>query len=328
VKILVVQTAFLGDVILATAVLEKLHQFYPDAKIDFVLREGNEQVLQNHPFVNTVFIWNKKEKKYSNLFSVIRNIRKEKYNYIINLQRYAAAGLITALGGGKHTIGFNKNPLSFLFEKKFPHLISADGPEHETDRNQKLIADLTDPLSALPKLYPSDADYRKTAVYKSHSYICIAPASVWFTKQFPVEKWKELIAKIISTTDHYIYLLGSPADKILCSELAEGSLHRIKNAAGEFTVLQTAALMEDAVMNYVNDSAPMHIASSMNAPVTAIYCSTVPGFGFGPLSEKSVIVETKVDLPCRPCGIRGWGKCPLGHFRCATTISIEEIVRS
>ena len=323
-KILVIQTAFLGDVIIATAILEKLHQFYPDAKIDFVLRKGNEQVLEGHPFVRNVFIWNKKEKKYSSLISLIKKIRTEKYNYIINLQRFAASGLITALGGANHTIGFNKNPLSFFFEKKFPHIITADGTQHETDRNQQLIAALTDEHKALPRLYPLQADYQKTAAFKSQSYICIAPASVWFTKQFPVEKWQELIAKIISTTNHYIYLLGSPADKELCSRLAEGSLQRIKNLAGEFTILQTAAVMKDAVMNYVNDSAPMHIASSMNAPVTTIYNSTVPGFGFGPLSDKSFIIETKVELTCRPCGLHGYAKCPLGHFRCATTIQMSQ----
>jgi ADP-heptose:LPS heptosyltransferase len=46
--------------------------------------------------------------------------------------------------------------------------------------------------------------------------------------------------------------------------------------------------MKDAAMNYVNDSAPMHFASAVNAPVTAVYCSTIPAFGFGPLSDRSI----------------------------------------
>lgn len=76
-------------------------------------------------------------------------------------------------------------------------------------------------------------------------------------------------------------------------------------------------------MNYVNDSAPLHIASAMNAPVTAIFCSTVPAFGFGPLRENGRVVETLEKLDCRPCGLHGHQACPKGHFKCALGIAPE-----
>jgi len=83
------------------------------------------------------------------------------------------------------------------------------------------------------------------------------------------------------------------------------------------SLLQSAALMKGAIMNYVNDSAPLHLASAMNAPVTAVFLSTVPQFGFTPLSDNSSVCETSLDLPCRPCGLHGKGACPEGHFKCA-----------
>jgi heptosyltransferase-2 len=86
--------------------------------------------------------------------------------------------------------------------------------------------------------------------------------------------------------------------------------------------------MKDATMNYVNDSAPMHLASAMNAPVTAIFCSTVPAFGFGPLSNKSVVIESKEKLTCRPCGLHGYRACPQKHFKCATTIESDALLAS
>ncbi|MGZ4057095.1 MAG: glycosyltransferase family 9 protein, partial [Bacteroidia bacterium] len=86
-------------------------------------------------------------------------------------------------------------------------------------------------------------------------------------------------------------------------------------------------LIKDAQMNYVNDSGPMHIASAMNAKTTAIFCSTVPAFGFGPLSDDAKIVETKLQLDCRPCGLHGHKECPKGHFKCALTIETEELLR-
>jgi heptosyltransferase-2 len=71
----------------------------------------------------------------------------------------------------------------------------------------------------------------------------------------------------------------------------------------------------------------MHIASSMNAPVASVYCSTVPAFGFGPLSEKSFVIETKEKLDCRPCGLHGYKACPKSHFKCATSITTEQLLK-
>jgi len=96
--------------------------------------------------------------------------------------------------------------------------------------------------------------------------------------------------------------------------------------SGKLTFMQSAALMRDAVMNFVNDSAPQHFASAMNAPVTAIFCSTVPAFGFGPLSDNSAIIETDEKLSCKPCGLHGFKSCPEKHFKCALTIRKEKIL--
>jgi heptosyltransferase-2 len=115
-----------------------------------------------------------------------------------------------------------------------------------------------------------------------------------------------------------IFLLGGAADKVACDEIKVQSTHsNVEVMAGKLSFLESAALMKGAMMNYVNDSAPMHIASAMNAPVTAVYCSTIPAFGFGPLSKQSRIIETSEKLDCRPCGLHGFRQCPQGHFKCS-----------
>ena len=101
---------------------------------------------------------------------------------------------------------------------------------------------------------------------------------------------------------------------------------KIVNLAGQLSFLQSAALQQDAVMNYVNDSAPMHFASAVNAPTTAVYCSTIPSFGYGPLSDKHFIIEVSENLTCRPCGIHGKKTCPLGHFNCANLITNNQLL--
>lgn len=324
-RILLIQTAFLGDVILATGVLEKLHEHYPGAQMDMMVRKGNENLLINHPFLKNLYVFDKK-KKISSLFENIQKIRSMHYDLVINLQRFTTSGIITTLSGAKQTVGFKKNPLSIFFSQRHEHKIGLKNKVHEIDRNHELISPHTNAIPGKPVLYPAAIDIDYVEKYKSSPYICIAPASIWFTKQYPAEQWVELINHL---RDFKIFLLGAPGDYYLCREIKEAVNHpEVSILAGKISLLQSAALMKDASMNYVNDSAPMHLASAVNAPVTAIYCSTISGFGFGPLSDISFVVETFESLNCRPCGLHGHKKCPENHFRCAKTIKTEQLLNS
>lgn len=325
-KILIIQTAFIGDVVLATGILEKLHKFFPDANIDFLLRKGNEGLLRNHPFLDQLIIWDKKAGKFRDLMRILKMIREKKYDRIINVQRFAATGFLTTFSGASETRGYDKNPFSRFFTKSIPHIVSvADKYKHEIDRCNDLIKDITDEKAFLPKLHPSPADFSEVEALKSEPYIVIAPASVWFTKQYPVEKWISFIKRLQQGLK--IYLIGAPSDQALAQQIIENVRNPdLISLCGKLDFLQSAALMKDALMNYVNDSAPMHFASSVNAPVTAIYCSTMPWFGFGPLSDHSIIIQTTEKLSCRPCGLHGHKACPEGHFKCALTITEQQLI--
>ena len=324
-KFLVIQTASIGDVILATPIIEKLHSFYPEAKIDFLVKKGNESLFNSHPFLNKVLVWQKSTDKYKNFWILINIIRDKKYDCVINVQRFVSSGLITVYSGAKTTIGFNKNPFSLFFTKRVKHTIKK-GNRHETERNLDLVRMITDKSSFPVRLYPSQRDYAKMSQYKTIRYITISPASLWFTKQYPVEKWVEFIREV--DTEMRIYFLGSKNDYNICEVIIKNSKHiNSLNLAGKLSFLESAALMKDAIMNYMNDSAPLHFASSVNAPTTAIFCSTVPSYGFGPLSENSVIVESKEKIDCKPCGLHGLNKCPEKHFKCALTIDKNDLLR-
>jgi heptosyltransferase-2 len=326
-KFLVIQTAFIGDVVLATGIIEKLHDHFPGVEIDLLVRHGNEGLLKDHPFLHEVLVWNKKENKLLNLWKLLFAIRRRKYDKVINIQRFASTGFLTAFSSAKEKTGFDKNPFSRLFTTAIIHTIGDDvAAKHEIERNHELIKSFTDTTPAKPKLYPSVGDYNAVQQYKQQPYISISPASVWFTKQYPKEKWVSLINKI--PYGYNIYLLGAPGDNVLAGEIMENvTHHRVASLCGKLNFLQSAALMKDAVMNYVNDSAPMHFASAVNAPVTAVYCSTIPAFGYGPLSDKSYIIEATEKLSCRPCGLHGKKACPQGHFNCAHKITDEQLLQ-
>ncbi len=324
-KYLIIQTAFIGDVILATPLPEKIRKYFPDARIDFLVRHGNESLLENNPHINNIITWEKKKRKLAGLLKITRKIRSTRYDEIINLQRFFSTGLLCFFSGADKITGFNKNPFSFYYSKKVKHLIGDD--LHEAARNLKLIEHITDKEFIRPALYPSEANYRSVQSYKNKPYVCIAPASVWYTKQFPAEKWTELIS--LMKKDIKIYLIGSRDDKLLCDKIIEKSNKKnaVYNLCGKLNLLESAALMSTAVMNYVNDSAPLHIASAVNAPTTAVFCSTVPEFGFGPLADNSRIIEVGYKLECRPCGLHGYRKCPEGHFKCAWDIPVSKMVQ-
>ncbi|RZK15916.1 MAG: glycosyltransferase family 9 protein [Hymenobacter sp.] len=336
---LLIQTAFIGDVILATALVEHLAQHEPAAPIDVLVRRGNEGLLAGNPHVRQVLIWDKKDKKYPNLVRLLRQIRRAQYGRVITLQRFASTGFLTAFSGAPERVGFAENPFSRFFTRRVPHVIG--NGTHEVQRNLSLIKNGQLPSgqpagaansattifnSIQPRLYPTPADEMAAAPYAAGGdYLCLAPTSVWFTKQYPEEKWLELLAALPPALP--VYLLGGPPDVGACEQLAQAAGRPgLVNLAGKLSLLASAALMRGAVLNYVNDSAPMHLCSAVDAPVCAIFCSTVPAYGFGPLSTFARVVEHPGPLACRPCGLHGHARCPLGHFRCAREIETSQLL--
>ncbi len=323
-KILIIQTAFLGDVILATSVVETLINAIPTAHIDILVRSPHETILENNPYINSIITWDKRKNKFINLVKVILKIRKNKYDVLINIQRFLSTGIITIFSKATVTIGFKPNPLSWFFTHSVQHqLFNKEKLVHEIERNHQLVLKVGNFDLKNPKLYPSKLDFETMKKMSGNQpYICIAPCSVWFTKEFPLNKWVELI-DILKQKNGYIYVVGSLQDVSFAEKIiAEVKSKKVVNLCGKIKLLEVAALMQGAAMNYVNDSAPLHIASSMNAPVKAFFLSTVPNFGFYPLSEQASIIS--LPLSCKPCTNHGRPHCPQKHFDCAQKIKITE----
>lgn len=325
-KVLFIQTAFLGDVILATAALETWHQTHPADKIYFLVNQKFAGVVAQHPFA-TILTWDKSTSaKYRKLWQLLQTIRNQRFDIVINFQRYAATGLLAVLSGAAETRGFDKNPFSSFFTRRFQHRFRDDW--HEIDRNHELIKDLvSQPSPALPKLYPSAADKEHVArrleeVQKSSPdkpIVILAPGSVWPTKIWPEEHWQALVSRLVA--DYTPILIGGKEEQPLCDRLSYlGAI----NWAGQLSLMQSVSLMERSLCAYVQDSAPMHMATAVGLKTCAIYCSTAPIWGFGPKSPESIVYQLG-DLACRPCDIKGLSTCPKGHFRCGKDLSPYQV---
>jgi lipopolysaccharide heptosyltransferase II len=335
-KILIIQTAFIGDVILATSTVDLAKKYWPDCEIHFLLRKGNESIMNNHPNIHKVWIWDKAGGKYRNLFRLGKKLKQEKFDYVFNIQRFFNSGLLTWLSKGKVSVGFDKNPLSFLFSKKVKHLIPYPHQQkhlHEVQRNAMLLGAVKDDFELPaakeipPSIHPTEAQWTKIhkIVPAKTEYVVLAPASVWFTKQWAKEKWIELTKRL--SNQFHLYFIGGPGDKEFAQEII-GQSDNCHNLCGELGLVESAALMKDAKRVFVNDSAPLHLGSGVNANITAIFCSTVPEYGYTPLTDDFKVIQLEPRLECMPCGLHGKKECPFGHFKCALDISIDHVIET
>ncbi len=319
-RFLVLQPAFLGDVVLTLPLLSRLKETSPTAQISLVARQGVEELLTPHPWIDQLYLWDKTWRGWLALWD---RLRRTPWTGVIAVHRYFRMGLLGRLVPAKHRATFDKNPLSRWYDYRAPHQF-AEGL-HEVERNLGLLAGLSiaPTRPAPPWLFPpSEAWQRVKALPKP--YLVVAPASRWPTKEAPFSLWQAFLAKL--PRHFYVYLTGTAADRARLEGLTDSP--RVQNLAGRLSLLELAALIGGAHRVFSVDSATTHIASAMGTPTTTVFCATTPLYGFGPLSPYSDIVETREALRCRPCGLHGHQTCPLQHFRCGTSLSAETLLAS
>ena len=329
-KILIIQTAFLGDVILALPMVQSIKAHLPDALIDFLCVPSTESVLHNHPAIHNVIPYDKKGgDKLDKFIEVLNEIREVEYDIVISPHRFLRSSLLTYYSESKVRIGFEENSLAFLLTSKVKYIKD----KHEIYRNLELVKQIPaleydeNKVSLKPDLYPSTEQkvkVRHLLVHKAN-LISFAPCSKWFTKQLPIEKASE-IAKMLLFKGYNVALVGGEADIDYCNELAQKlNDDSLVNLCGKLSPLESYEVMTQSKALITVDSAAQHLGSASGIPIVLIYGSTDISFGFYPLTSKYKIAEID-SLECRPCTDHGRDKCPLGHFKCMVELSAEKIV--
>ncbi|RPI75425.1 MAG: lipopolysaccharide heptosyltransferase II, partial [Ignavibacteriales bacterium] len=199
------------------------------------------------------------------------------------------------------------------------YLIPYNFKVHEVQRNLDLIAFNYDneswKIKPELKINLQATDKIQTFIKENNiekNFIVIAPGSIWNSKKYPVEYYSEIIAGL-QKKGYSILLIGGENDKPVCEKLAakNGSV----SVAGVFSIVESIELLKYAKLLISNDSAPTHMGMCADIPVLTLYCSTSFEFGFYPYNAKSSYLSYD-DLFCKPCGIHGYEKCPIGTFDC------------
>jgi len=325
-RILIVQTAFIGDVILTTPLIRETQSRFPLARIDVLVIPKTADVLRNNPFVNEIILFDKHKGKWPELLRVIRQVRSNHYDLILSPHGSLTTGLILQFSGTRKKIAFKGASASWFASHRVKkqknlraierHLSLLTAFNHTTDQIQTEIYPDIFAVSKIQNLLASLS-------HRHRQKIILAPGSVWATKRWPIEYYTNLAVKL-EQAGFQVILTGSSAEKTLCDKvIIDGELKHGWNVAGALTLRESAALIAESDLVICNDSAVLHIANAMETPVFAFFGPTVKSFGFSPIGEEDRVFE--VNIGCRPCGKHGHQSCPSGHHLCMRLLAPDDV---
>ncbi len=325
-RIVVVQTAFLGDVVLTTPLLRELRRVHPRASITVVAAPTGADVLAGHPCVTDIERYDKRgaARGVAALWSIARRLREAPIDLAIAAQRSARSALLLLLGGARERIGFAGAPGEWGYTVKVPWRAN----DHAVRRYLTLAAPAGgDPAGADPRpelAVPPDAADRIGRLLLAHgvatedALLAVAPGSIWPTKRWRAEGFAE-VTRWSAARGLRPVMVGSPGERDLCARVAELAGGRIPVLAGLAGIPDLVALLARSRALVTNDSGAGHVASAVGTPVVVVFGPTVPAFGYAPFGRNHQIVEHPA-LRCRPCDHHGPSTCPLGHHRCMKEI--------
>jgi heptosyltransferase-2 len=331
-NILVVQTSFLGDVVLTTPLLAALRRSFPKSRITVLCAPRGREVLAGHPDIDEIITLEKKRDggRRAGLWRKAQELRARNFTLAISPHKSFRTALLLFLAGIPRRIGFRQSAGWFFYHER----VNRDARLHDVERNLSLLGALDlDPRAAgaAPRVVPTAAA-RETAARVFHDLgvngdglmIGVNPGSVWPTKRWPAEGYAELIALLRQKYHAKVALFGGPEDR----EIVEGILALSGDGAvslvGRIGLGELAAAIERCRVFITNDSGPMHVAVARGVPVVAIFCATTPALGFYPYSANAVVIEKK--LSCRPCAAHGGRRCPLGTEDCMRLIRAADVL--
>ncbi|HEY3745280.1 MAG TPA: lipopolysaccharide heptosyltransferase II [Gemmatimonadaceae bacterium] len=323
---LVIQTSFLGDVILTTPLIAELARRGP---VDVLVTPEGATALANNPNIRTVLRYDKRGTYGAamGLWATVKELRRRRpYDAAYLAQGSFRSGLLAMMTGATDRIGFASSTGRALYTKQLPYRPERHHAERLWSLSMSECADPPTPEQIRPRLYPSE-DERRTVDAVLHRgdtdepFVVLAPGSAWGTKRWPY--YVELAKRLAD--EFRIAIVGSKADAAIAQEIvAVLPPDRVMNTVGTLPLLASAELISRAQAIVTNDSAPQHLASAMGTPTLTIFGPTVPEFGFGPLAERHAVAGLD-GLSCRPCHRHGPQRCPLGHWRCMRELGPEYV---
>jgi len=326
-RLLVIQTAFLGDVVLTTPLFRALRRLHPGARIAALVTPQAAPLVAQDPHLDEILTYDKKGGE--SWVAVVRRIRAGRYDTVIAPHRSHRTSLLALTSGARDRVGFRDAGFPWAYTHRVPRPLA----QHEVDRNLRLLRGLgaePQPADRVLHVGYTAREAAEVAAVLEGSDVApaaplagLSPGSVWATKRWHAEGFTA-VGRGLQDRGWKVVLLGGPDDRELTERVAGGIGPGVVNAAGVTSLKALAAWMDRLGVLVTNDSSPLHVAAARGTPVVAVFGATTQDLGFAPFHERARVVE--VDLTCRPCGLHGGDRCPQGHFRCMGEVTPEAVL--
>ena len=327
-RILVIKLSALGDVILSIPSIRALREKFPDAWISVLVGRKSRKIIRNCPYVNDTIVYEEAlgHKRSGGIFRMARLLAKEDFDMVIDLQNNKNSHLLSYLCGARIRLGHDNGKWSFLLNDKAKEISASAMPplEHQFRVLKLLGLETFDKRLELWTEKEEDQKVRDFLesqwVSPSQTLVGINPGSSlrWPTKQWPIENFAKLCDELAKRNIRVV-ITGSSEDSQSAEELFRLTRNKPLNAVGKTSITELVSLIRRCQVFISSDSAPMHIASSVDVPLLAIFGPTDPKRHLVPPSRYQVFWK---EVPCSPCYLRN---CPIGLI-CMNRITVQEIL--
>lgn len=327
--VLVVQTAFLGDVLLSLPLLSALGHAFPGVRRVLVTTPQAAAVVDGLPHAEDVVVFDKRgrHRDAAARRALSAELRDMKPDWaLVPHKSFRTAMLVKPVGAPRMVTFDDASARRYATDR-----IAYPWPLHDADRQLALLRPMLpddvwtkERVGSLDVCTEEDRQYVRTILDAEgigQDYIVVAPGTVWPTKQWPLEHVRTLVGDL-RRSGRQVVIVG---DASLTGSIGTGS--GVVDLCGRTTLRQAAAAIHGARAVVANDSAPIHIASLQGVPVLALFGPTVPEFGFAPYGKRAQVVQ-RADLACRPCSPHGSRQCPIGTHECLAGILPDTVGRA
>ncbi len=305
-KILVIKPSSLGDVVHALPTVNLIRQKFPDAYIAWLINRELSSLLKHCPLIDERIEFPRHD--YAALPGLIKQLRAEHFDIVVDLQGLLRSGLLTFATGAPHRIGLAdaREGARFFYNEAVP--VSR---AHAVERY--LLAAHHLGCATGPIEFPLGLESK---IGDLKSKIAIHPSARWPTKLWGDDRFAELIRQL--PTDRVV-LTGSATERARLEKIAP----QVRNLAGQTDLFQLAELYRQCAVVITNDSGPMHIAAAVGTPVVAIFGASDPALT-GPYGKSHVVL--RADIPCSPC-LKERCANPV-KMECMQKVTVEQVLET
>ena len=315
-KLLIVRFSSIGDIILTSPVV-RIAKTQLNADIHYITKEQYVSLLDSNPYIDKIYSFN------SNISEVIDELKKEHYDYIIDLHNSLRSKILKILLR-KKSFSFKKENIrkwlmvNFKVKTIIPHIVErySETLEHFNLKNDN---------KGLDFYYKKRPDLFETHNIPE-SYICISLGAKHFTKKIPVK----IINEIISGLNNNFVLIGGKDSIEEAKAITINNSDNITDLTGIISIAESAQIIDESKFLITSDTGMMHIGAALKKEMIVLWGSTIPEFGMYPYygNEKIDYLNSEVkDLSCRPCSKIGFDKCPKKHFKCMINQDVDKIIQ-